>query len=133
MKATSPLAQIFPQAQHRYRMLAFFGRIIEGFTSWCFDRGATPSKVRGHLTGLRRLVPWFHCKHKQSPEDLSADDITDAQHFYRKRMPLLAAAVVAVGEFLQANECLKPAQPLRRIKRREYWRYREMPIFSSIV
>jgi site-specific recombinase XerD len=114
-------------------MLPFFGRIIEGFASWCLDRGFTPAKVRRHLAGLRRLVPWFHCKHKQSPEDLSVDDITDAQHFYRNRMPLLVKAVLAFGEFLQANDCLKPAQSLRRIKRQGYWRYRELPVFGSIV
>ena len=106
-------------------MLPFFGCIIESFASWCLDRGLTPAKVRGHLTGLRRLVSWFHCKHKQSPEDLSADDITDAQHFYRNRTPQLATAAVVFGEYLQANDRLKPAQPLRQIMRRKYLWYRE--------
>ena len=114
-------------------MLPFFGCIIESFASWCLDCGLTPAKVRGHLTGLRRLVPWFHCKHKQSPEDLSADDITDAQHFYRNRMPQLATAAAVFGEYLQANDRLKPAQPLRQIMRRKYLWYRELPIFGGIV
>ena len=133
MKTKSSLAHVYPQAQHRYRMLPFFGCIIESFASWCLDRGLTPAKVRGHLTGLRRLVPWFHCKHKQSPEDLSADDITDAQHFYRNRTPQLATAAVVFGEYLQANDRLKPAQPLRQIMRRKYCWYRELPIFGGIV
>src|SRR5271169_4465358 len=133
MKTPSSLAHIYPQSQPRYRSLPFFGGIIEGFTLWCFDRGFSVAKVRGHLAGLRRLVPWFLGKHKHTPEDLSADDIVDAQHFYRNRTPLLARTVVALGAFLQANDHLKPTQALRRIKRREYWRYQELPIFGSLV
>jgi integrase/recombinase XerD len=133
MKTPSSLGHIYPKVQHRYRMLPFFGGIIEGFTSWCLDRGFSQAKVRGHVAGLRRLVPWFLGKHKQTPEDLSVDDIADAQHFYSNRTPLLARGVLALGEFLQVNGYLKQSQALRRIKRREYWRYRELPVFGTMV
>ena len=133
MKTTSSLTQLCPEAQHRYRMLPFFGRIIERFTSWCLDRCFRPLTVRTHLAGLRRLESWFRAKQKRRPEDLSAQEINQAYRFYRYRRPFCARAILAFGDFLQAIDCLKPAPALCRIKPRAHWRYLALPIFGDFV
>ena len=135
MKTTSSLTQLCPEDQHRYRMLPFFGRIIERFTYWCLDRCFRPLTVRTHLAGLRRLESWFRAKQKRRPEDLSAQEINQAYRFYRYRRPFCARAILAFGDFLQAIDCLKPAPALCRIKPRAHWRYLALPIFgiSSMI
>jgi len=113
-------------------MLPFFGGIVESFTSWCLDSGLCPLTVKSRLAGLQRLDPWFRCRQKQRPEDLSAHDITQAYRFFHHRKPSLACAILMFGDFLEANHCLKPAPTLRRIKPGVYWQYRDLPLFGDL-
>lgn len=89
--------------------------------------------IRGRLNGLGRLEGWFVCKHKQNPDDLSADDFAEAQHFYRRREPHVAVTAGALGGFLKAKGFLKPGLPLRRVKPGAWQRYRSLPIFGGVV
>jgi integrase/recombinase XerD len=133
MKTKSSLAQVIPKAQHRYRMLAFFGRTLERFTSWWLGSGFSPLTAQAHLAGLKRLEPWFLNRPKQRPEDLSVHDIGSTYRFYRKREPFSARAILAFGDFLQATDCLKPVPALRRIKPRAFLQYLDLPIFGDFV
>lgn len=106
---------------------------MESFASWCVGRGLSSPKIRGLLAGLRRLGSWFDCKHKQGPEDLSEDDIADAQRFYCHRAPRLVRAVVALGEFLRAGGGLKPGVPLRQFRPRAWRMYADLPVLGGVL
>jgi hypothetical protein len=86
-------------SRQQYRTLPIFGSFIDDFAAWLRHRGLSSSKVRQHLASLQRLAPWFLRKQKRSPDDLSVDDINDAQRLYRLRVPSLAAVIAALGEF----------------------------------
>jgi integrase/recombinase XerD len=106
---------------------------MESFASWCVGRGSSPSKVRGLLAGLRRLVSWFARKHTRSLEELSEDDIADAQRYYYHRAPQLARVVEVLGEFLRVGAGLKPRVPLRQFRPRVWRIYADLPVVGGIL
>jgi len=112
--------------------LPIFGSFIDDFAAWLRHRGLSSSKVRQHLADLQRLAPWLLRRQKR-PDDLSVDDINDAERCYRLRIPSLAAVIVVLGEFLQACGRLKSRQPLRQVKPRDYGHYRQLPVFGAVV
>jgi hypothetical protein len=93
-------------SRQHYRTLPIFGSFIDEFATWLRHRGLSSSKVRQHLADLQRLAPWLLRRQKR-PDDLSVDDINDAERCYRLRVPSLAAVIVVLGEFLQASGRLK--------------------------
>ncbi len=133
MRTTSLLGNSSQKAQLSGGRLPFFGSIVEGFVSWCVDRGLTRFSVRRHLAGFGKLVSWFRRKHKERPQDLSEDDIAELRRFYSHRSPRLAKTVTTLGEFLKATGWLAPAEPLRQVKPGSWRRYRHLPIFGEIV
>src|SRR5258708_2145941 len=84
------------------------------------------------VADLQGLAPWLLRRQKR-PDDLSVEDINDAQRCYRLRVPSLAAVIVFLGEFLQASGRLKSRQPLRQVKPRDYGHYRQLPVFGAVV
>ena len=119
-------------SRQHYRTLPIFGSFIDEFATWLRYRGLSSSKVQQHLADLQRLAPWLLRRQKR-PNDLSVDDINDAQRCYRLRVPSLAAVIVVLGEFLQASGRLKSRQPLRQVKPRDYGHYRQLPVFGAVV
>src|SRR5258706_809956 len=121
-----------PASRQHYRTLPIFGSFIDDFATWLRHRGLSSPKVRQHLADLQRLAPWLLRRQKR-PDDLSVDDINDAERCYRLRVPSLAAVIVVLGEFLQASGGLKSRQPLRQVKPRDYGHYRQLPPFAWMV
>jgi integrase/recombinase XerD len=119
-------------SRQHYRTLPIFGSFIDDFATWLRHRGLSSSKVQQHLADLQRLAPWLLRRQKR-PDDLSVDDINDAERCYRLRVPSLAAVIVVLGEFLQASGRLKSRQPLRQVKPRDYGHYRQLPVFGAVV
>ena len=119
-------------SRQHYRTLPIFGSFIDDFATWLRHRGLSSSKVQQHLADLQRLAPWLLRRQKR-PDDLSVDDINDAERCYRLRVPSLAAVMVVLGEFLQASGRLKSRQPLRQVKPRDYGHYRQLPVFGAVV
>src|SRR5258708_12466405 len=97
-------------SRQHYRTLTILGSFIDDFATWLRHRGLSSSKVQQHLADLQRLAPWLLRRQKR-PDDLSVDDINDAQRCYRLRVPSLAAVVFFLGDFLQSPRPFKPKPP----------------------
>src|SRR5258707_10705064 len=119
-------------SRQHYWTLPIFGSFIDDFATWLRHRGLSSSKVQQHLADLQRLAPWLLRRQKR-PDDLSVDDINDAQRCYRLRVPSLAAGIVFLGEVFQASGRLKSKQPLPLEKTRDYGLYRQTPGFGAGV
>src|SRR5258707_5497939 len=114
-------------SRQHYRTLPIFGSFIDDFATWLGHRGLSSSKVQQHLADLQRLAPWLLRRQKR-PDDLSVNDINDAQRCYRLRVPSLAAAIVGLCEVFQASGRLKAIQTLRPVKTRDYGHYRQLHV-----
>src|ERR1035438_10386401 len=112
MKKISPLAQVYPQAQHRYRKLPLFGSIADDYADWCLSRGFAVVTTQTHLDAFRRLLPRFHRMHLQSLDELTADDISGLRRFYRRRNPRFTGPIRELGCFLTARGRLRPGRPV---------------------
>src|SRR5260221_6684715 len=110
-------------SRQHYWTLPIFGSFIDDFATWLRHRGLSSSKVQQHLADLQRLAPWLLRRQKR-PDDLSVDDINDAQRCYRLRVPSLAAVDVLLGEDFQARRRVKFRQTRRQAKHRDYRHYR---------
>jgi site-specific recombinase XerD len=113
--------------------MRFFGSVVEAFAAWCVERGLVRAKIRRYLASLRRLRRWFYYKQVESLEDLSEDDIANAQANYRNRAPMAAEAAQLLGDFLKSRGCLGAGRPLCRVKRFSWRRYRDLPVFGGLV
>src|SRR5258708_29095333 len=119
-------------SRQHYRTLPIFGSFIDEFATWLRHRGLSSSKVRQHLADLQRLAPWLLRRQKR-PDDLSVDDINDAERCYRLRVPSLAAVDVVLCECLQASGRLKSRQPLRQVKPPQYAHYPPPPLLRAVL
>src|SRR5258707_14345380 len=106
-------------SRQHYWTLPIFGSFVDDFATWLRHRGLSSSKVQQHLADLQRLAPWLLRRQKR-PDDLSVDDINDAQRCYRLRAPSLAAGIVFLVEFFHGKGRLKAKKPLRPVKTRDY-------------
>lgn len=117
MKKTSlltgqPLLQIKPRTAQQYRDLPVFGSIVDDYVRWCLERRFAVSTISGHLTTLRRLVPWFLRRRKRSVADLSSEDLIEVRRFYQGRKPWLCPAIRWLGAMLQERGRLKRKCPV---------------------
>src|SRR5258707_2841634 len=100
-------------SRQHYWTLPIFGSFVDDFATWLRHRGLSSSKVQQHLADLQRLAPWLLRRQKR-PDELSVDDINDAQRCYRLRVPSLAAGdcfpccALQCGGRLQANPTPPP-------------------------
>ena len=99
MNSNNALARLRPRSQHEYRQLPLFGGILDAFAEWMLNRGFSLVTGRADINALRRLVPWFQRRRKRSVDDLRAADVAEARRYYRRRQPLMAAAVGKLGQF----------------------------------
>src|SRR5258707_12905598 len=106
-------------SRQHYWTLPIFGSFVDDFATWLRHRGLSSSKVQQHLADLQRLAPWLLRRQKR-PDDLSGDDINDAERCYRLRVPSLAAGIVVLGEVFQASGGLKCKKHLLPEKNRHY-------------
>ena len=126
MNSNNALARLRPRSQHEYRQLPLFGGILDAFAEWMLNRGFSLVTGRADINALRRLVPWFQRRRKRSVDDLRAADVAEARRYYRRRQPLMAAAVGKLGQFLQTQGRLRTgrSKPLTPVQR-ELQRYAE--------
>src|SRR5260370_12404455 len=99
-------------SRQHYRTLPIFGSFIDDFATWLGHRGLSSSKVQQHLADLQRLAPWLLRRQKR-PDDLSVDDINEAQRCFRLRAPSLAAVIFFLCGVFKAPRAMKskPTRP----------------------
>jgi site-specific recombinase XerD len=113
MKTIPTLVHLRPKVHQSYRQLPIFGRLLDAFISWAFDRGYSIQTIDLQLDSVRHLAAWFRKRGRRSVRALTAEDLAAVHHYFstRKRAPRLAWGLHGFGAFLQAHGCLKPCRP----------------------
>jgi site-specific recombinase XerD len=112
MKTPHSLVQARPCVHDRYRQLPLFGRFLDDFVPWAFDRGYTIHALYLQLDAVRHLDAWFRSKGRRSVKDLTVHDMAAAHRsFARRRDPRYAGGLRGFVAYLQTKGHLKPGRP----------------------
>ena len=104
------LLQLRPISYRDYLSLPILGAILEGFTSWSFQRGYTIKTIRNQLKDVGILDNYFIEQGVQSLEELTHKSFETACHYYRLKGNL-AGTIHQIELFFDETRGLAPIKP----------------------